>query len=255
MPFANSPTLSVEFFRLNYTINGVTYSPRINQDILPTYSWILRAYPLGGSVGQNFKPRLWDVAGGTQLGNWVRTTDPACAQVYNKPKDDIALCASYFTNGWLYYYRVATMFGMLNIGLNTNAFYYGMISDASGNFPRGQAMYTKTSVGPAGTPGLHFNLGQGWDTDGTYADWYAAHEIGHSLGRSHPNAGSDDPATSNTTENCGHSRSDPSYPYGNTTTARAPIGPADGSMEGFDVGDPGWGFQPPFCPVPPGTTS
>ncbi len=246
--FVDSPTLSVEFFRLNYTINGVNYSPRINEDILRTYSWILRAYPLGGSAGQNFKPRLWDVAGGTQLGNWVRTTDPACALVYNKPKDDIALCASYYTNGWLYYYRVATMFGVLNIGLNPNAFYYGMISDASGNFPRGQAMYTKTSVGPAGTPGLHFNLGQGWDTDGTYADWYAAHEIGHSLGRSHPNAGSDDPATPNTSENCGHSRSDPSYPYGNTSTARAPIGPADGSMEGFDVGDAGLGIKPAVLP-------
>ena len=112
--------------------------------------------------------------------------------MYDKPKDDIALCASYFTNGWLYYYRQATASGDLNVGLNPNAFYYGMISDAAGFFPRGQAMYTKTSVGPAGIPGAP---GQGWDTDGTYADWYAAHEIGHSLGRAHPNAGSDDPAT------------------------------------------------------------
>ena len=72
---------------------------------------------------------------------------------------------------------------------NTNAFYYGMISDTSNNFPRGQAIYDKTSVGPAGKPGQFFSLGQGWDTDGTYADWYAGHEIGHSLGRAHPNAG------------------------------------------------------------------
>lgn len=238
----NSPSLSVEFFRLNYPVNGITYSPRYSQDILHTYSWILRAYPLAGGVGENFKPRLWDVAGGTQLANWVKTTDPNCAAVYGGPNDDISLCASYYTNGWLYYYRNATINGSLNVGLKTNAFYYGMISDAAGWFPRGQAMYTKTSVGPAGIPGL----GAGWDFDGTYADWYAAHEIGHSLGRAHPNAGSDDPATAGVYENCGHSRSDPSFPYGDTSHARAPIG--NGSMEGFDRGDAALGISKAVLP-------
>lgn len=245
--FKPSPSLSVEFFRLNYTINNTTYRPRIFDDVLKTYSWIMRAYPIGGSVGQNFKPRLWDVDGGTRLGNWVNRTSSDCASAYSDP-DLRNLCASYYTNGWLFYYRVATQFGLLNVGLKTNAFYYGMISDASNNFPRGQAIYSKTSVGPSGTPGQFFNLGSGWDTDGSYADWYAAHEIGHSLGRAHPNAGSDNPATPNTTENCGHSRSDPGYPYGNTTSSRAPIGPADGSMEGFDGGDPTFGIAKAVLP-------
>ncbi len=244
--FQNSPSLSVEFFNLNYTIGGKTYSPRYVQDVLKTYSWILRAYPLGGAVGDYFKPRLWDVDGGTTLGSYVNRTSPKCTQVYSNPKDDVALCASYFMNGWLWYYRVATMFGQLNVGLNVNAFYYGMISDESNNFPRGQAIYNQTSVGPAGTPGKYFGLGQGWDTDGSYADWYAAHEIGHSLGRAHPNAGSDDPATPNTTENCGHSRSDPSFPYGNTSTARAPIG--SGGTEGFDRGDAYFGIPMSVLP-------
>jgi hypothetical protein len=246
--FLASPSLSVEFFRLNYKIGNTTYTPRITEDVLKTYSWILRAYPLGGSVGDNFKPRLWDVDGGTYLGSLVNRTNPKCSQAYPNPKDDVSLCASYYMNGWLLYYRVATQMGVLNIGLKTNAFYYGMITDASNNFPRGQAMYPLTSVGPAGTPGQFFNLGNGWDTDGSYADWYAAHEIGHSLGRAHPNAGSDDPATPDTTENCGHSRSDPGFPYGNTSTARAPIGPADGSMEGFDSGDPSFGIARAVLP-------
>lgn len=249
--FQNSPTLSVEFFRLNYTLNNTTYRPRISEDVVKTYSWILRAYPIGGAVGDKFKPRLWDVEGGTQLGNWVNASDPACSIVYSDPDDDIQLCASYFTNGWLFYYRIATLFGQLNVGLNPLAFYYGMISDASNNFPRGQAIYDKTSVGPAGTPGQFFSLGSGWDTDGSYADWYAAHEIGHSLGRAHPNAGSDNPSTKNTQENCGHSRSDPGYPYGNTSSAAAPIGPANGSMEGFDAGDPGFGI--PMAVLPSST--
>ena len=244
----NSPTLSVEFFRLNYTINNTTYRPRISEDVLKTYSWIMRAYPLGGAIGENFKPRLWDVEGGTALGNLVNRTNLLCMLIYSKPDDDVNLCASYITNGWLFYYRIATMFGTLNVGLKTDAFYYGMISDASNNFPRGQAMYSKTSVGPAGTPGQFFNLGSGWDTDGSYADWYAAHEIGHSLGRAHPNPGSDNSATKNVSENCGHSRSDPNYPYGNTSTASAPIGPGDGSMAGFDFGDPTFGIQRAVLP-------
>lgn len=246
--FNPSPSLSVEFFRLNYTLNNTTYRPRITEDVLKTYSWIMRAYPLGGAIGENFKPRLWDVEGGTGLGSLVNQSHPICIFIYPDPDDDRALCASYVTNGWLWYYRFATMFGTLNVGLKTNAFYYGMISDASNNFPRGQAMYSLTSVGPSGTPGQFFTLGQGWDTDGSYADWYAAHEIGHSLGRAHPNAGSDDPATKNVAENCRHSRSDPNFPYGNTSTSRAPIGPADGSMEGFDVGDPTFGIAPAVLP-------
>lgn len=244
--FKPSPSLSVEFFRLNYTLNNTTYRPRIFEDVLKTYSWILRAYPIGGAVGQNFKPRLWDVDGGTRLGNWVNQSSSDCTKEKINAKD-LALCASYYTNGWLFYYRVATQFGLLNVGLKTNAFYYGMISDASNNFPRGQAIYSKTSVGPSGTPGQFFNLGSGWDTDGSYADWYAAHEIGHSLGRAHPNAGSDNPATE-ARENCGHSRSDPGFPYGNTSTSRAPIGPADNSMEGFDAGDPTFGIARAVLP-------
>ncbi|MCB0080321.1 MAG: hypothetical protein KDE47_05305, partial [Caldilineaceae bacterium] len=72
--FKPSPTLSAEFYRLNYTIGGTTYRPRIFDDVLKTYSWIMRAYPIGGAIGTNFKPRLWDVAGGTWLGSYVNRT-------------------------------------------------------------------------------------------------------------------------------------------------------------------------------------
>jgi hypothetical protein len=232
--FKNSPKLSAEFFRLNYTVGGTTYRPRINKDVLQTYSWIMRAYPIGGTVGQNFKPRLWDVDGGTQLGSWVMRTSPDCAVVYPKVADR-SLCASYFTNGWLKYYRDH---GWVP---NVTNFYYGMIDDGA-KFPRGQAIYSQTSVGPSGSGDW------GWDFDGSYADWYAGHEIGHSLGRAHPNAGSDNPATENTSENCGHSRSDPGFPYGNTSSAAAPIGPASGSMEGFDGGDPAFGIAKAVYP-------
>lgn len=237
----NSPSLSVEFFNLNYTIDGETYSPRFQEDVLFIYSWIMRAYPLGGAIGDKFKPRLWDIDGGDYLGTLVDRSNAVCSQIYDDPDDDISLCASYIMNTWLWNYRINTMLGKLNAGYSPTAFYYGMISDAAGFFPRGQARYQFTSVGPTGVSG-------GWDTDGTYGDWYAAHEIGHSLGRAHPVAGSDNPNTEDVFENCRHSRSDMNFPYGNTTTSRAPIGPADNSIFGFDVGDAALGLAPAVLP-------
>lgn len=213
LAFKPSPTLSAEFYRLNYTVGGTTYKPRIDKDVLQTYSWIMRAYPIGGAIGTNFKPRLWDVAGGNQLGNWVTQTSGDCA-------GQGSLCASYYTNGWLKYYRDH---GWVP---NTSDFYYGMISDGAG-FPRGQAIYGQTSVGPSGSGTW------GWDTDGSYADWYAGHEIGHSLGRAHPSQGN----------SCGHSASDASYPY-----TGANIGASDGSLEGFDGGDAGFGIAKAVYP-------
>ncbi len=220
LAFKPSPSLTALFFRLNYKIGSTVYSPRITADVLKTYSWIMRAYPIGGAIGGNFKPQLWDVAGDTRLGNWVNRSSGDCTK--GKIGDsDLSLCASFYTNGWLDYYRSHAWVP------NTTAFYYGMISDGSNNFPRGQARFNKTSVGPSGTPCSPFNLGCGWDTDGSYADWYAGHEMGHSLGRAHPTPSA---AT------CGNSASDNSYPY-----PGGQIGPSDGtlsSMEGFDVGDP-----------------
>jgi hypothetical protein len=225
----NSPHISVEFFRLNYTKNGTTYRPRIWEDVLMTYSWIQRVYPIGGAVGENFKPRLWDVDGGTYLAGMVDQTHSDCAKIYKKASDR-SLCASYLGNQWLAYYRIATTLGFLNVGLKTKAFYYGMISDGL-EFPRGQAIYSKTSVGPTGSGTW------GWDTDGSYADWYAGHEIGHSLGRAHPRAGSG---------GCGHSNSDPDFPYGTASGSRAPIGA--GSTQGFDVGDSAFGINRRILP-------
>ncbi|HEU5014035.1 MAG TPA: hypothetical protein VFT66_16050 [Roseiflexaceae bacterium] len=218
--FKDSPTLSAEFFRLNYVSGGTSYQPRIFKDVLQTYSWILRAYPIGGAVGQYFKPRLWDVAGDTRLGNWVNQSSSDCNSVQHD-QGDRSLCASYYTNGWLKYYRDHAWVP------NTNDFYYGMIADGAA-FPRGQAMYNKTSVGPAGSGTW------GWDTDGSYADWYAGHEMGHTLGRAHPTASA---AT------CGNSASDNNYPY-----PGGQIGPNDGSMEGFDAGDPTFGIAKAVYP-------
>jgi hypothetical protein len=58
----------------------------------------------------------------------------------------------------------------------------------------------------------------GWDTDGSYGDWYTGHELGHTFGRFHA-------------EFCGAGGGGP-YPFTNGQLANA-----DGAFVGFDVGD------------------
>ncbi|GAB4581507.1 MAG: BACON domain-containing carbohydrate-binding protein [Anaerolineales bacterium] len=225
---SDSPRLGVYFVSFGYSFGSATYYPHLIDDVFQTYSWIRRAYPLDSSYGNfndpgpGFRPNLWIVYD-EGLGSRVNQTADECNQApfyyYDDGElvDDRNLCASAYTNNLLNAMRIEN-------GVPSNIFMYGMISDQGGFFPRGQAS-GNVSSGPAG-PGTW-----GWDYDGSYADWYAGHEIGHTLGRAHPNPNSDDPATE-AVEGCGHSRSDPGFPY-----AFARI--SDGAIEGFDVGDPG----------------
>ncbi|MCC7361439.1 MAG: fibronectin type III domain-containing protein [Anaerolineales bacterium] len=69
--------------------------------------------------------------------------------------------------------------------------FYGLVTDAvgwrRGCAPRGgllgQFGYIRAGGGPVGSNDW------GWDFDGTYADWYSAHEIGHEFGRPHVRGG------------------------------------------------------------------
>ena len=59
----------------------------------------------------------------------------------------------------------------------------------------------------------------GWDTDGSYGDWYTGHELGHTFGRFHA-------------EFCGAAGGAP-YPFVNGQLSNA-----DAAFVGFDLGDP-----------------
>ena len=191
--FQRSPRLPVQFVAFGYTINNQTFRPNLVNDILPTYSYIRRTYPLasgGGFIGDpspGFRPNVW-LIDDDNLGTRVNRSDTTCSD---------NLCASAYVNSRLLAMRTEE-------GIAADVFMYGMISDAAGWFPRGQEGGSSVSSGPVGVPGntlaneaagRNTAPGAGWDTDRTYGDWYAAHEVGHSLGRAHPNAGSDDPAT------------------------------------------------------------
>jgi len=224
--FKASPRLEVQFIVWEFDWAGKRYTVDYEDHVLPTYSWIRRAYPLASSAlpasdpGPGFRPRLRYVFD-EDLGAEVDRSSDDCAELLTNddPKDDdqVSLCASAYTNSKMQ---------AMQAEYGDDVFYYGMISDEH-KFPRGQAS-GKTSSGPVGDA----CCGAVWDTDGTYSDWYAGHEIGHTLGRGHPIKESDDPDTKDVTEGCGHDSGDPNYPY-----EGAKIGPGIGSLEGFDMGD------------------
>jgi hypothetical protein len=225
--FKPSPRLEMQLIRWGYTTNGTTYYPRLIEDVELTYSWIRRAYPLSSAPGSaddpspGFRPTLISILD-ANLATRVDRSHEDCVEM-----NDPSLCASTYTNAQMDARRDEE-------GIPDEIFMYGMISDAAGVFPRGRACCgTNVSSGPVGIPGDV--QGWTWDTDETYGDWYAGHEIGHTLGRGHPAASS---------ESCGNSAADENYPY-----AGAAIGPANGSLVGFDVGDPAFGIEPAVLPA------
>jgi hypothetical protein len=110
-------------------------------------------------------------------------------------------------------------------GMDPRTHYYGIVDTENGrNFMRGSAMYNRrtkifgsVACGPCGVP-------NGWtgDTDASFADWYGAHELGHTYQRRHPGFPASQPR-------------DPDeiafpYPEGFISTA-------DHRFVGFDIGD------------------
>ena len=191
--FSVSPRLQVQFVAWQYVLFNQLHTPLFIRDIMETYSWIRRAYPVNSTTGfstdpsAGFRPGLW-FAGDDTLGAKVAGTDPSCQDLYWKDDknvwhDDRNLCASRYTNQQMVQMRAEN-------GMPSSLFFYGMIADTKNPsnqwvFPRGQACCgTAVSSGPVGADGPNGYFW--WNGDGTYADWYAAHEIGHTLGRAHP---------------------------------------------------------------------
>jgi hypothetical protein len=117
-------------------------------------------------------------------------------------------------------------------GTDKRTHYYGFVSDA-GFFMRGSAAGIPASPDPSTVAsGPTGSATWGWDTDGSYGDWYGGHEIGHTFGRFHPGSG------------CGESSDDPHFPYPNGQLAAS-----DATYCGFDVGDASLGISPAALPA------
>jgi hypothetical protein len=118
--------------------------------------------------------------------------------------------------------------------LPANTRYYGMVDDAGGFMP-GCAVNVPGFVA-SGPTGVASAERFGWDTDGSYGDWYGAHELAHTWGRE------DVPF-------CGAEGGTYPYPDGRVSPTLA----GDSAIYGFDIltraiYGPGWKDVMGFCP-------
>lgn len=118
----------------------------------------------------------------------------------------------------------------VNNGMDPRTHYLALVDDARGrNFMRGRAMGIPDAAAPDTVASAPCGVPNGFagDHDLSYADWYGAHELGHTFGRYHPGfpAGTQD-------------ASDPDFPF-----EKGQLSDADQKFVGYDLGDAGLGIR------------
>ena len=199
--FQYSPPMKLTMFDACYTVGGTTYrTDTVHRDAL--ISWLRRAYPI------NELNARWGTL------NPCFNGQPTAAQVNQK-------------------LILGRNFNIANHSEDPYKRYYGMIDDTLGQ-QRGLAADIPGAVatGPAG-PGTW-----DWDFDGSYADWYGGHELGHTYGRYHA-------------EFCTAPAGRP-YPHPNGDISPSQDEDAADALFGFDINDqtiypPSWKDLMSYC--------
>jgi YVTN family beta-propeller protein len=216
--FQSATTLEIQFVRLSYQLPG-TFNGLTNQLVQASVteqkqseSYLRRTYPLSNLILAPDLP-LFDAG----LGSRIARTAPECTSL---PASQINLCAFNYVTAKLAALQASSgpLLGLLPgppgsgfVGSADGA--YGLIpqvpNDPQGRFfTRGACCTNRIAAGPSS---LNF---------------YAAHEMGHLLGRQHPVPGA---------ALCGHSASDPNYPYPLSLIANQTNEATE--LAGFDGGD------------------
>ncbi len=200
-----------------YENNEVTATARFER--VPALNLVLYAmvYSTGTGEEETFHcPGGWEMF---QLVDWMHRAYPVSTinVIYRAAYWGEGRLGCRSVNGYLAGKRLLDMIERL-FGAGTvpgDAHYYGMVSD-TGGFMRGCAAGIPSYIasGPTGSNTW------GWDDDGSYGDWYGAHELAHTYGRYHAMY-------------CG-ATGGVGYPHPNGQISTAITG--DAAFYGFDVG-------------------
>jgi len=174
-----------------------------------------------GSPPANIEPSALDY---TLIRSWLQRAYPVAGVEWSQTAVDAPQAWPFdasVINAFVRGIRTTDVLG----GVDARTHYYGLVSEGSGGFfMRGLASGIPTAPDPStvasGPTGTNT---WGWDTDGSYGDWYTGHELGHTFGRFHAMF-------------CGAAGGAP-YPFIN-----GQLSDADGAFVGLDTGDPASGL-------------
>jgi hypothetical protein len=206
--FTASAPLRVRILGIRYQCSGPTGTPPVThtpaqRDFDMINSWLRRAYPVAEVISSQaiidgpWTQPLLDCPAPSGMGSACNAVNALLAAI--RAQD-------------------------VGAGTDRRTHYYGLVSD--GGFAMGGCAAIPSEVDPSAVAsGKTGDPARGsaevnWDTDGSYGDWYAGHELGHTLGRKHPGF-------------CRQTRDDENYPF-----VKGQLANADDAFVGFDVGDP-----------------
>ncbi len=165
------PKLHLVIASQPYILNNTTYQVS-SYHRWKSVDWLYRAYPL------------------SQIKVYWRTLPTL--QASRKLNKFNTWDLTYPTCDYLNLYQANYRFGIFGSTLiPKNTAFYTLVPDDAG-FMRGCAYvggmitnmgFARTGSGPVGSRDW------GWDFDGSYADWYTGHEVGHAFGRPHVRGG------------------------------------------------------------------
>ncbi|MGB5052436.1 MAG: hypothetical protein WBO46_26025 [Caldilineaceae bacterium] len=175
--FEATPGLHLVVYRVTYnTADGRTWTTPLSHT-LAMVSWLRAVYPISAV---SIRDRTLAFTGGL----------PSCERINSELRS---------ARRW------DSLYDFVGVGAKVpaNAHYYALVDDRGyeatddattpddlDTFMRGCSdLPGFASSGPAGVPRLTAEgkaLFTSWETDGSYGDWYAGHELAHSFGRRHP---------------------------------------------------------------------
>lgn len=176
----------------------------------------------GGNPVKTYEPRAIDHE---LVASWLRRAFPVPAVEITRVTTD-ALRPWPFTATNINAQITAMRSLDLASGGDPLAHYVAIVFDGGGRtFMRGKASVIPNAADPSAVASAPVGAAAyPWDTDGSYGDWYTAHELAHTFGRRHLGTV------------CGDAPPDGQYPFSHGTIS----GP-DQAFVGFDFGDPALG--------------